>query len=233
MRIDKQQSGALEFGWCLGCVDPEQFFSSRFLHILLLSVAYRFSRSIRYKVTFSLHGLQRRCTLWKNGISWTNSDNITTLIELLDNNRWVLVAMSCSKERPMEHAKLRSSLISLVYHLHQEHCPCVEVCECVISPSLVLQYPFDNLPNTDLFDIQDVAESIIHRKPSILSQNQHCIGRLPTQSLPLEPYHLLSPSSVCELFNTSKADQPVPVTLLCEVQKTLQSAAAQGEATSV
>ena len=214
-----QQSRALEFGWCLGCVDPEQFFSSRFLHILLLSVAYRFSWSIRYKVTFSLRGLQRRCTLWKNGISWTNSDNITTLIELLDNNRWVLVAMSCSKERPMEHAKLRSSLISLVYHLHQEHCPCVEVCECVISPSLVLQYPFDNLPDTDLFDIQDVAESIIHRKPSILSQNQHCIGRLPTQSLPLEPYHLLSPSSVCELFNTSKADQPVPVTLLCEVQK--------------
>ena len=37
------QQEALEFGWCLGCVDPEQYFSSRFLHILLLSVAYRFS----------------------------------------------------------------------------------------------------------------------------------------------------------------------------------------------
>ena len=214
-----QQLGALEFGWCLVCVDPEQYFSSRFLHILLLSVAYRFSRSVRRKVISSLHGLQRRCTVWKNGISWTDSDNITTLIELLDNNRRVLVAMSCSKDRPMEHAKLRSSLISLVHRLHQEHCPSVEVYECLISPSLVQQYPFNDLPDTDLFDIQDVAESILCRKPFISSQSECCIGRLPTQSLPLEPYHLLSPSSVCELFNHSNADQPVPTTLLHEITK--------------
>ena len=213
------QQAALEFGWCLVCVDPEQYLSSRFLHILLLSVAYRFSRSFRRKVTSSLHGLQQRCTVWKNGISWTDSDNITTLIELLDNNRRVLVAMSCSKDRPMEHAKLRSSLISLVHCLHQEHCPSVEVYECLISPSLVQQYPFNDLPDTDLFDIQDVAESILCRKPFISSQSECCIGRLPTQSLPLEPYHLLSPSSVCELFNHSSADQPVPTTLLHEITK--------------
>ena len=214
-----QQLGALEFGWCLVCVDPEQYFSSRFLHILLLSVAYLFSQSVRRKVTSSLHGLQRRCTVWKNGISWTDSDNITTLIELLDNNRRVLVAMSCSKDRPMEHAKLRSSLISLVHRLHQEHCPSVEVYECLISPSLVQQYPFNDLPDTDLFDIQDVAKSILCRKPFISSQNENCIGRLPTQSLPLEPYHLLSPSSVCELFNHSNTDQPVPTALLHEITK--------------
>ena len=109
------QQGALEFGWCLGCVDPEQYFSSRFLHILLLSVAYRFSQSVQRKVTSSVSSPPAcqlfvvssvRCTVWKNGISWTDSDNITTLIELLDNNRRVLVAtnLSCSKDRPMEHA---------------------------------------------------------------------------------------------------------------------------------
>ena len=214
--------GALEFGWCLGCVDPEQYFSSRFLHILLLSVAYRFSRPFRSRGSSSIRGLQRICNIWKNGISWTDSDNITTLIELLDNNRWVLVAMSCSKDRPMEHAKLRSSLISLVHRLHQEHCPQVEVCECLVSPDLIQRYPFDSLPDSDLFSIQDIAVSILQRKPSILSQDEFSTGRLtrlPTQSLPLEPYHLLSPSSVCELFNTSNANQPVPATLLCEVQK--------------
>ena len=211
------QHGALEFGWCLGCVDPEQYFSSRFLHVLLLSVAYRFSQPIRRKITPSLCGLQRRCNVWKNGISWTNSDNIATLIELLDNNRWVLVAMSCSKDRPMEHAKLRSSLISLIHRLHQEHCPSVEVYECLVSTSLVQQYPFNGLPDTDLFDIQDVAESILCRTPSVSSQSECCIGRLPTHSLPLEPYHLLSPSSVCELFNCSNADLPVPTALLHEI----------------
>ena len=213
------QQGALEFGWCLRCVDPEQYFSSRFLHSLLLSVAYQFPLVARRKLTPSLRGLQRRCTVWKNGISWTDSDNITTLIELLDNNRRVLVAMSCSKDRPMEHAKLRSSLIGLVHCLYQEHCPSVEVYECLISPSLVQQDPFSDLPDTDLFDIQDVAVSILCQKPFIPSQSECCIGRLPTQSLPLEPYHLLNPSSVCELFNCSNADQPVPTALLHEMTK--------------
>ena len=36
------QQGALEFGWCLKCVDLHEFLSSRFLHVLLLSVAYKF-----------------------------------------------------------------------------------------------------------------------------------------------------------------------------------------------
>ena len=30
------------FGWCLGCSDPHQFFSNRFLHVLLLRLAFMF-----------------------------------------------------------------------------------------------------------------------------------------------------------------------------------------------
>ena len=42
----------------------------------------------------SVSGLHRICTVWRNGIFWRNLDKITTVIELLDNNRCVLVAMS-------------------------------------------------------------------------------------------------------------------------------------------
>ena len=206
---------SLEFGWCLGCRNPKSFFGSRFLHLLLLSVAYTFPLSNRR----SHSPLHRRCTIWRNGISWTDSDNITTLVELISNNQWVVVAMSSSKDRQIEHAKLRSSIISLVLNLHQNQSPNLEVCDYLISPSLVKQYPFNDLPSADRFDIQDVAVSILQRKPSIPSQSERCIGHLPIQSLPLEPYHLLSPSSVCDLFNISNADKPVPVTLLHEIKK--------------
>ena len=212
------QQGTLQFGWCLGCLDPNQFFGSRFLHLLLLFVAYQFPLAVRHNPTSSLCGLQRRCTVWKNGISWRDADNITTVVELIDKNRWVLVAMSCSKDRPVEHAKLRSALISLVHGLHQKQCPSLKVCEYLISPSLIQQYPLDDLPDTDLFDIQHVADSILRRKPSVLSQNTR-IGIFSTQSLPLEPYHLISPSSVCHLFNSNMADQPVPHPLLQEVKR--------------
>ena len=213
------QHSTLQFGWCLGCLDRNQFFGTRFLHLLLLSVAYQFPLAVKSNITPSLCGSQQRCTIWKNGISWRNSDAITTVVELIDKNRWVLVAMSCSKDRPVEFAKLRSKLISLVCHLQQEHCQSLKVCECLISPSLVQRYPFNDLSDSNLFDIKDVATSILCQKPLVCSQNTS-EGDLPTHSLlPIEPYLLINPSYVCRLFNTTMANQPVPAPLSQELQK--------------
>ena len=204
------QLGALEFGWCLGCVDPNEFFSSRFLHVLLLSVAYKFP--------LASQGLHRMCRVWRNGIFWRNCDDITTVIELLDNNRWVLVAMSCDDSTPIEHAELRSSLIGLVCHLQQQYCPRLNVCEFLISPDLIQRYPLDNLPDSDLFDIHLVAQCVLLHKKVVPSYKDSS-GRLPVQSLHFEPYHQLSSSSVCQLLNPVMADQPVPAPLLHEVRK--------------
>ena len=42
------------------------------------------------------------------------------------------------------------------------------------------------------------------------------------EALFFEPYHLLSPSSVCELMDSSKSEQLVSPTLLKEVRKCCQ-----------
>ena len=205
-----KQLGALEFGWCLRCMDPHEFLSSRFLHVLLLSVAYKFP--------LASQGLQRSCTVWRNGIFWRNYDDITTVIELLDNNRCALVAMSCDDTSPVEHAELRSSLIGLVRRLQQQYCPRLNVCEFLISPDLIQRYPLDNLPDSDLFDIHHVARCMLLHKKVVPSYTDSS-GRLPLTSLPFEPYHQLSSSSVCQLLNPNMADQPVPCPLLQEVKQ--------------
>ena len=208
------QQGALEFGWCLGCDDPEEFFSSRFLHVLLLSVAYKFPLS---PSSSSVSGLHRMCAVWKNGIFWRNYDNITTVLELLDNNRWVLVAMSCDDSTPIEHAELRSSLIGLVLHLQQQYCPRLNVRNFLISPDLIQRYPLDNLPDSDLFDIHHVAQCVLLRK-SVVPSYKDGRGFFRVLSLPFEPYHQLSSSSICQLLNPDMADQPVPASILHEVR---------------
>ena len=211
-----QQLGALEFGWCLRSMDPHEFLSSRFLHLLLLSVAYEFPLASRCNPYSSVSGLQRKCTIWRNGIFWRDDNNTCTVIELLDNNRCVMVAMSYTST--VEYAKLRGSLIALIRRLRHKHSPAPEVCEFLISPDLVRQYPIDTFPDTDLFDMCDVARSILQRKPVILSHGDGR-GHLKTQSLTFEPYHLLAPSYVSQLFNPNVADQPVPGPLLHEVKQ--------------
>ena len=54
-----RQQATLEFGWCLCCVDEHQFLSSRFLHMLVLSVAYKFPLASRYSPSSCVSGLQR------------------------------------------------------------------------------------------------------------------------------------------------------------------------------
>ena len=211
-----QQLGALEFGWCLRSMDPHEFLSSRFLHLLLLSVAYEFPLASRFNPYSSVSGLQRKCTIWRNGIFWRDDNNTCTVIELLDNNRCVMVAMSYTST--VEYAKLRGSLIALIRRLLHKHSPAPEVCEFLISPDLVRQYPIDTFPDTDLFDMCDVARSILQCKPVILSHGDGR-GHLKTQSLSFEPYHLLAPSYVSQLFNPNMVDQPVPGPLLQEVRQ--------------
>ena len=158
--------------------------------------------------------------VWKNGIFWRNYDNITTVIELLDNNRCVLVAMSCNDSTPVEHAELRSSLIGLVRHLQQQYCPRLNVCEFLISPDLIQRYPLGKLPDSDLFDIHHIARSmLLHKKVVPVNSYKDSSGRLPLTSLPFEPYHQLSSSSVCQLLNPDMADKSVPGPLLQEVRQ--------------
>ena len=211
------QQGALEFGWCLKCMDPHEFLSSHFLHLLLLSVAYQFPLASQFNSSSSVSGLQRKCTIWRNGIFWRDDNSTCTVIELLDNNRCVMVAMSYTST--VEYAKLRGSLIALICNLlHKQHSPALEVCEFLISPDLVHQYPIDTIPDTDLFDMYHVARSILLRKPILLSHGNGR-GHLKTQSLPFEPYHFLAPSYVSQLFNPSMTDKPVPGPLLQEVRQ--------------
>ena len=212
-----QQLGALEFGWCLKCIDPKELLSSRFFHLLLLSIADKYPLASRFNPRSSISGLQCKCTIWKNGIFWRD-ENTCTVIELLDINRCVLVAMSCDDTSPVEHAELRSSLIGLVRHLQQQYCPRLNVRESLISPDLIQRYPLDNLPDSDLFDIHHVAQSMLLRKAMILSCDDGR-GYPIVKALPFEPYYQLRPSFVFQLLNPNMADQPVPAPLLQEVRQ--------------
>ena len=203
------------FGWCLGCSNPHQFFSSRFLHVLLLRLAFTFPLTSDYlPLSSPLCGLERRCQVWRNGISWKSVSGVSTIVEIVDRNRWVIVLVS---EKSREAAEISSSIIRMILDLQQQLCSIVSTCECLISPSLLDRYPFDALPNTDLFVMRDVARSMLFHHKLILDRKKGKNEFSTDKALSCEPYYHLQPSSVCQLFKQSMANQPVPDTLLQEV----------------
>ena len=208
------------FGWCLGCSDPHQFFSNRFLHVLLLRLAFTFPLASNHlPPSSSLSDLERRCQVWRNGISWESVSGVSTMVEIVDRNRWVVVLVS---EKSREAAETCSSVIRMILDLQQQLCSVVSTCECLISLSLLDRYPFDSLPDTDLFVMRDVARAmLLHHK--VLLDRKEGKNKLPTDEiLSCEPYYLLQPSSVCQLFKQSMASQPVPDPLLQDVLRYCQ-----------
>ena len=208
-------------GWCLGCSDPHQFFSNRFLHVLLLRLAFRFSLASKERsLSSSLRGLERQCKVWRNGISWKSVSGVSTIVEIIDLNRWVIVLVS---EKSREVAKTCSSVIRMILDLQHQLCStAITTCECLISPSLLDRYPFDVLPETDLFDLPTVAKSMLLHHKLLLDRKEGTNEFSTDVALSCEPYYLLQPSSVCQLFNQSMASQPVPDALLQEVLRYCQ-----------
>jgi len=112
-------------GWLLHSVE-HQLFTTRFLHVLLLRLAFLFSQ--RQDDT-ALSGtksespaVRRRCKMWKNGITWHDANGVSTLIEVRDL-RSIVLSMTCMDDSRVHCIKLRSQLIQTVLKLKGEFCP--------------------------------------------------------------------------------------------------------------
>ena len=206
------------FGWCLGCSDPYQFFSNRFLHVLLLRLAFTFPLACEHLQPFS-----RRCQVWRNGISWTNVTGVSTTVETIDRNRWVIVLVS---EKSRDSVEICSSIIRIILKLKDQFCSAMSThgSECLISPSLLSSYPFDNLLDTELFPMCDVARSMLHRHDFILDRKNGKNKLLTADALSFEPCYLLQPSSVCKLFSPDMANESISDSLFNEVFRYCQEA---------
>ena len=129
-----------------------------------------------------------------------------------DRNRWVIVVSEKSRE-----AETCSSVIKMILDLQQQLCSIVSTCECLISPSLLDRYPFDTLPDTDLFVMRDVARAMLLHHKVVLDRKEGMNKYRTDEALSCEPYYLLQPSSVCQLFKQSMANQPVSDPLFQEI----------------
>ena len=155
----------------------------------------------------------------ENGISWKSVSGVSTIVEIVDRNRWVVVLVS---ENSSEAAETCSSVIRMILNLQQQLCSVVSTCECLISPSLLDRYPFDALPDTDLFIMRDVARSMLLEYDLVLDRKEGQNELVMKDALSFEPYYLLQPYSVRQLFSQSMASQPVLDPLLQEVLRYCQ-----------
>jgi ankyrin repeat protein len=205
------------FGWILKCVNDEQFFSSRFLQVLLLRLAFSFA----LKVSGSDHtfGIHRKCSIWKNGIFWGRNFNMDVLVEVTDNKSVTLIARFGTSNL-LKSINQRSEVILTILECVKQFCPRVETVESFIDSSSALQYPLDLNSDRTLCSVRDLSEALVSscECPSVVLSDS---GKsIPAESfLSNEPYSEIEPQLLQVLWDMGNESNMISDTFLSRFVK--------------
>ena len=192
-------------GWILKCSRPGQFFTSRLLEVLILRLAFSFALITTSDDTDNtIPVLQRKCSVWKNGIFWGDNNGVEALFEVVPDNKSAVVLMRCTMRQALKpYLQLRSSIICKVLAAVSEFCAKVDVSECFIDSSEAQQYP---VTASQFYSIKEISSTIIKGTGGSI-----CVVSGAGESLPLasvvtfEPYSLLGGTIIAKMFGSDDA----------------------------
>ena len=202
--------GQYQCGWCLQCSKEEQYLTPRFLHVLLLRLAFSFALA----PDSSQHDeaspvLRRRCAIWKNGIQWLDQDGVETIVEVSEQNKLVLLLMLCPEGEEMVCVQLRSSLISKILEAKEELCPGTPTTELLIDPSNLSSYPLPSSSELTLYTMTDqVVKAVREHKQFAVDIAGRRRMKL-VDALHVEPYLGMHKRLIDQLFDKDLANQEV------------------------
>ena len=185
-------------GWILQCSQPNEFFTPRFLHILLLKLAFSFALSLEKQVDHP--ALHRKCSVWKNGIYWANHDGLQCLVELATVKQ-VHVMLGSLKGHEVGCARLRSRVISKILSILEQLSPNISTSEKIIHPSSV-SYPFKLDDKPTVYSLHEVATVVCNAEVSVVNEDNK-VATL-EELLYFEPYAHLGERILHELFSGEK-----------------------------
>ena len=207
------QSIGYECGWLYKCSEETEQLTTRFLHVLILRLAFACDPPDDSTETESVV-LLRSCSVWKHGIAWWTNDGIEVIVEVGLQCRWVAVMLRCPDAKKVECAELRSKVIHTVLNVKTDFCPAIAMTEYLIAP-LSLKYPFEGRELT-IYTMREVARATIEGKDYARDTEGKNPITMP-ELLPFEPYHNMG-NLVPKFFSedTSAAVPPEELTQLAE-----------------
>ena len=185
-------------GWVLQCSQLHEFFTPRYLQVLLVRLAFSFALALEQQVDHP--ALHRKCSVWKNGIYWANRDGVECLVEVT-NAKLVNVMLRCLKGNEIECVHLRSLVIHKVLNALEQLCPDISTSEMIIHPSSV-SYPLKLDDKRTQYNLHEIATAVCEAKPSVVNESRK-VSTL-EELLYFEPYAQLGERILHELFSEEK-----------------------------
>ena len=208
------------FGWILRCTKLEQFFSSRFLQVLLLRLAFLFALESSCEDPDNL-GICLNCSLWKNGIFWGTHSGINMLVEINDN-KYVIVMSRFNASNLVKCLKHRSQVLHTVLECVEELCPRISTIESFVEAP-ALKYPFELNSAQALCTVKDITKALVSNceNPSVVFPDGNSIHA--ESFFSFEPYAEIDISTLQELWDTNNDNKLIPNAFLSRLVENISN----------
>lgn len=196
-------------GWCLQCSLDIQQFPPRFLHAVLLRLAFSFAVANEDPLQVR-HGIGRECTLWKSGIHWLDLNGIETIVEVVEEGQVIVMAMRCIENQELQCVKLRTAVIKTILETKQLYASQIATDEFLVSPDCLNNYPLHGIRrnSTILYSVNMLAHSLIKGYPCVKCVKAEEMTRI-NGLIYWDPYIGLGEALLKELFDHDAQDAPL------------------------
>ena len=158
-------------GWLARCIGSRDYFPPRFLHVLLLRLVFRFALTVTPNQAPSADSdhscFQRHCTMWKTGVHWPMEEGVECMVELVNENREVVVILKSEEDAIENCISVFNSVISCVMEAKAEFCHSNKLDFFLIDPTEDGYY----LDEDNLFAMSAVERVLVEGKEFIYSVN--------------------------------------------------------------
>ena len=164
-------------GFFIECKVEFDYFPPRFLHVLLLRLAYKFALPAAHVKISTSHCTEsdlatvqhynRRCIMWKNGIHWLMEEGVKCFVETVNNSKGVIVITKSMEEQKFTCSGMLFKIIGEIQQAKEEFCETVALEQYLMDSD----DPASSNNKNKLFAMTEVERVLREGRPSIISVN--------------------------------------------------------------
>ena len=168
-------------GWYAECFRTYDFFPPRFLHVLLLRLAFTFALPNDDDRDATMDVYSRKCTLWKNGIHWLMESGVEVVVEVVKQKRAVLVMVRGSSDQQVECGDILNKVVAKVVEAKSEFCNVLKASLYIVSPDDLKPSTIPEVDKLQFFKTTNIQKVLLRGSEGAVSRDGK--GFLPSSDL--------------------------------------------------
>ena len=162
-------------GWYAKCTEKLDFLPPRFSHVLLLRLTFMFALpTATFQTTdfaLSLNSVKQNChcTMWNNGIHLLMSEGIECIVEVVNENRSVVVVVKSRKKHSYQCVHMLSQIVRVITEVKDEFCYSVSLQSHIMNSNDPSSYSNED----KLYKIGKVKSALTNHDETVLCESGH------------------------------------------------------------